>query len=633
MTKQKSTKRALLLSALSLLMCVSMLIGSTFAWFTDSVTSGRNIIQSGNLDAKLSFSTWDEATNTWGDYQEVTSDTIVFGKDAKYEPGYTEVVKFKVENLGSLAFKYQLGMHVFKETPSINVDGDEFYLSDYIKVGTMDAEVDGWSVDRASAAEYATMNIKDAKNLALVPNPFGGYFANLPLEPAGSISNGVRQDVDEWAFVIHMPTTVGNEANHKSDVEAPSIEFAVNLLATQYTYENDSFDNKYDIGATYPAAASFALPENRTEPTAIKAGDVTVEIPVDAPAGNYKLTVDNTSVDVDEDGNSVANFEINLTRDGKSVNSDGKEYTVTIFVAKGLNPDTTKLYHKGVDITSSIISASPVDGTVTFKTDSFSPFAVAYKVDCDIFVEQNEQTKIKTIYVFTADGFEQLNKMMADKTAGKYAVVKLCANIDMTGKTWTPVDSHADTAFYLSEFDGQGFTISNLTINGQAMFTRFAGVGDVTVKDVTFYNATVNSSALNTSILTVQTYQNLLLDNVDVKSSSITGTYKVAPLVATVYDEKESSIVCTVKNCDVSDTVVTSTVYDFFTCGMISFVYTTNNDYVEYENCSITNVQLRAVSGGYNYHANIHYTSADTDDQINEHPEVKVTNVTFESLG
>ena len=53
MTKQKSTKRALLLSALSLLMCVSMLIGSTFAWFTDSVTSGNNKIVAGNLDVAL----------------------------------------------------------------------------------------------------------------------------------------------------------------------------------------------------------------------------------------------------------------------------------------------------------------------------------------------------------------------------------------------------------------------------------------------------------------------------------------------------------------------------------------------------------------------------------------------------
>ena len=164
------------------------------------------------------------------------------------------------------------------------------------------------------------------------------------------------------------------------------------------------------------------------------------------------------------------------------------------------------------------------------------------------------------------------------------------------------------------------------------MFTRFAGFGDVTVKDVTFQNAVVDSTKINSSILTVQTYQNTLLDNVDVKNSSITGAYKVAPLVATVYDEKESSIVCTVKNCDISDTVVTATQYDFATCGMIAFVYTTNNDYVEYEDCSITNVKLRAVSGGYNSHANIHYTSADTDDQINEHSEVKVSNVTFEKI-
>ena len=55
MTKQKSTKRALLLSALSLLMCVSMLIGSTFAWFTDSVTSSGNIIKSGTLDVTMEW--------------------------------------------------------------------------------------------------------------------------------------------------------------------------------------------------------------------------------------------------------------------------------------------------------------------------------------------------------------------------------------------------------------------------------------------------------------------------------------------------------------------------------------------------------------------------------------------------
>ena len=42
MTQSKHTKKALLASGMSLLACVVLLIGSTFAWFTDNVTSGRN---------------------------------------------------------------------------------------------------------------------------------------------------------------------------------------------------------------------------------------------------------------------------------------------------------------------------------------------------------------------------------------------------------------------------------------------------------------------------------------------------------------------------------------------------------------------------------------------------------------
>ena len=57
MTKHRSTKHALLMSVLSLIMCLSMFIGSTFAWFTDSVTSSGNRIQSGTLDVALEM--WD----------------------------------------------------------------------------------------------------------------------------------------------------------------------------------------------------------------------------------------------------------------------------------------------------------------------------------------------------------------------------------------------------------------------------------------------------------------------------------------------------------------------------------------------------------------------------------------------
>ena len=75
MTNSKSTKRALLTSVLALLMCVAMLIGATFAWFTDTASTGVNKIQAGNLDVKLEYATaWndDGSVKTWADAEGKT---------------------------------------------------------------------------------------------------------------------------------------------------------------------------------------------------------------------------------------------------------------------------------------------------------------------------------------------------------------------------------------------------------------------------------------------------------------------------------------------------------------------------------------------------------------------------------
>ena len=232
--------------------------------------------------------------------------------------------------------------------------------------------------------------------------------------------------------------------------------------------------------------------------------------------------------------------------------------------------------------------------------------------------------------VMNAEGLAALNAMMVNQTAGKAVKVTLGADIDFTGKTWTPVNSHVDTSFYFSELDGNGKTISNFTINGQAMFTRFAGSGDVTIKNVTFDNAQVNSNGnINTSILTVQTYQNVLLDNVDVKNSTIIGGYKVAPLIATVYNEGPSTITATLKNCDVENTVVKATSYDFCTTGMVAFVYEGDNDRIVFENCSVKDVQLYAPNS-YTAHAAIYTAGSET--LYNEAEGVVVENVTFENI-
>ena len=232
-------------------------------------------------------------------------------------------------------------------------------------------------------------------------------------------------------------------------------------------------------------------------------------------------------------------------------------------------------------------------------------------------------------YVNSAAGLKHINTMFENNTAGRGVVMNLAADIDFSGYTWTQVDSHVDLGSYISTINGNGYTISNLTINGQAMFRRFAGYGDVVVKDITFDSATVNSNNLNTSVLTVQTYQNVLLDNVDVKNSTITGTYKVAPLIATVYNEDPSTITAKLKNCDVENCTVTSTSFDFCTTGMVAFVYEGDNDKVEFENCTVKDVQLRANPNGYELHAAVYSNS---NDVFNEVSGVTVSNVTFEAL-
>lgn len=238
-----------------------------------------------------------------------------------------------------------------------------------------------------------------------------------------------------------------------------------------------------------------------------------------------------------------------------------------------------------------------------------------------------------TYFVANANGLKAVNNILNKSTEyGTYTAVTvkkivLTANIDFTGYEWKPVDIHADTVTAnFCELNGNGYIISNLTVNGQAMFTRFANSGTMLIKDLTFDHATVNSNGkINTSILTVQTYQNTMLLNVDVKNSSITGGYKVAPLIATVHNESSSTITLTVKDCDVSDTTVTATAYDFCTTGMVAFVYEDDNDKVVFENCTVTKVTLNCPDS-YDAHAFVYTAGSET--LYNEVEGVVVTDCT-----
>ncbi len=261
MTSSKSTKRALISSALAILMCVAMLIGTTFAWFTDTASTGVNKIQAGNLDVELEYKNSDTANFTKAD-----KNTKVFKEGALWEPGHVEYVVLKVSNAGSLALKYKLGINIADEVGSTNVYDNEFNLSDYIRFAVLDDDKSSLNRDDLVSAATDSKLIKE------------GYSKEDHLLAGENNSEKIV------TLVVWMPTTVGNETNHKKDATAPSIDLGISVAATQDTVENDSFDNTYDKDAVYPIVAMDTLQElinNAAEPVSAKlegniAGSLTV---------------------------------------------------------------------------------------------------------------------------------------------------------------------------------------------------------------------------------------------------------------------------------------------------------------------------------------------------------------------
>ena len=286
MTSSKSTKRALITSALAILMCVAMLIGTTFAWFTDTASTGVNKIQAGNLDIELSY----KNNSTGGEFKKADKNTSVFNDEALWEPGHVEYVVLKVSNTGSLALKYKLGINIANEVGSTNVYNNAFNLSDYIRFAVLNDDQSSLDRDALVAAATDSKLIKE------------GYSKEDHL-----MATGTDNSQKVVTLVVWMPTTVGNEANHKTEVTAPSIDLGISVVATQDTVEKDSFDNTYDKDAVYPdvaytqASTQDELNTALNNPTDAN-GNPTSKIAVDLKKGSYTLP-----------GDKMGNKEISIT--------------------------------------------------------------------------------------------------------------------------------------------------------------------------------------------------------------------------------------------------------------------------------------------------------------------------------
>ena len=216
MNNKKATKRALLTSVMALVMCVVMLVGTTFAWFTDTASTGVNKIQAGNLDVELQMQVTENGVTKWVNAEGKTLPFLVEGKipaegtQILWEPGCTYfVTQIRVLNKGNLAVKFE-------------------YVPEALGVTGKLAEV----------LEFRAKTFDEAGN----ENP------DINIEPE-VLEPGEASPA--WSFGYHMDENAGNEYQN-----ATATGMCVTVLATQASYEKDSFDDQYDKDAEYPISVT-----------------------------------------------------------------------------------------------------------------------------------------------------------------------------------------------------------------------------------------------------------------------------------------------------------------------------------------------------------------------------------------
>ena len=219
MTNLKHTKKALLTSLIALVLCFSMLLGTTYAWFTDSATSSGNKIQAGTLDVDLYL--WNENGAT-----EITNESApIFGVNTAalnstqtlWEPGKTQTVYLSIKNNGNLDLKYKVAIDV----------------------------------------KEATDDLEDYMAYAITPDATYAPDAIIPWEGGQKVELGVNAtQADDvklaagaehfFALSIHMDEEATNKQMNGS------ITFDIKVLAGQLASEYDSIGNTYDEFAGYP---------------------------------------------------------------------------------------------------------------------------------------------------------------------------------------------------------------------------------------------------------------------------------------------------------------------------------------------------------------------------------------------
>lgn len=451
MKRSSTTKKALFISTCALLFSMLMMAGSTFAWFTDSVSSGTNTITTGKLDVQLLHTNQYVTTA-----KEVGQNTLLFtdekGKSIDWEPGAVAYENFTVKNSGDLALNYRLALDLNNAN---TIAGTDKSLKDVLKVKIVKGGV--------SASDVKEDALKNATNFAAVtdgqiniPAAAGDAREQKLAKDAKSATYGVIlywQPDPERDYKYNLTNYSNKDSNNKEkDLTSDgndhlSIDLGISLAATQAIEESDSAGNTYDQGAIYPASSAAELKDALSK---AGKGDV-VEL-----TGNIALDSDlsiSRDVTIRSTGGAVISGESVVIGSSADVKLQGITFK---------SPRSSE--NKGISLKASDYAGKLILDKCTFEEPQWSSLKIDAKASANVTIKNCTFDASGTAAGHKCDK-ESDSSALAD---GAHRILSISGasgtELTMTDNTFKGLDKcDASSAVLISGITGSGLSVKGNT--------------------------------------------------------------------------------------------------------------------------------------------------------------------------
>lgn len=623
----EKTKKQLVWSVASLFLCILMFVGTTFAWFSDKVSSGNNKIVAGNLDIEMY---WTDDYNS-GDWHNVEDSKYenVFGGDL-WEPGYVQLRYIKIVNAGNLAFKYKLGVAAAGSVGKLAEAIDVYCVKDVTE--NIDTETTFEGYGNVSSLEAVLKNEGSVETEGKI----------LPADSQNAFGYATGETV--VAVALKMREDAGNEYQNENIGDG----FYITARATQIDFEEDDFDNYYDKDLKFPEpeiSDDISTPTEVDEANVVKesivlenGSDISAVVPagVILKDGVKELTLSVKNLGADENITATDTiisraFDVHI----EGVSPENKTpiiVTIKKALPTSMNSSAIELSHKEnggqnqmtykktvAELTAHNDYTFDNSGTLTLALCSFSKISIVanssnpwggdtdttwYNTTSTSFTLKNveELAGLATIVNNGTDDFKGKTIVLG----GEFNIWNINKENAETYNEFTPIGQGTslssetpDVAFrpFRGTFDGNGKTICGLYhkyLQNPAEYNKciglFGSVENATVKNLNIYNSYIESFGCSVGLVCDFATGTTTFDSIVLKDNFVC-TYNnyLGGVLGCAFDYGSTKANITFKNIDVNNSNQFAALwgtYDLPCGGIVGSVY--ENSKLSFNTCNVS---------------------------------------------